>query len=166
MEIGRLSTETLGRWAYVATIIGVPLLFGALLLAYCQMRDATKAARLTNFIALTNEFFNPTNAAIISTIEDGKPILIENKGKFADAQLDNYLGEFDTIETAYNEGLLSEEHLCVSFSYYADITNKSKEVTAYIKSQRRTQARNSSPFFRGFSKIVSVVSESKLPDCH
>jgi hypothetical protein len=164
--MGRVSTETLGRWAYAATIIGVPLLLAALLLAYCQIRDASKAARLTNFITLTNEFFNPTNTAIISTIEDGKPILIENKGRYTDAQLDNYLGEFDTIDTAYTEGLLSEEHLCISFSYYADITNKNKEITAYIKSQRRTQGRNSSPFFLGFSKVVKVVAESGLPDCH
>src|SRR5215472_899541 len=129
-RIRQISTETLGRWAYVATIVGVPLLFAALLLGYCQMRDANKAARLTNFVTLTNEFFNPANTAIISTIEDGKPILTENKGKFTDAQLDNYLGEFDTIERAYSEGLLSEEHLCISFSYYTDITNKNKEVTA------------------------------------
>jgi hypothetical protein len=164
--MGRVSTETLGRWAYAATIIGVPLLLAALMLAYCQIRDASKAARLTNFITLTNEFFNPTNTAIISTIEDGKPILIENKGRYTDAQLDNYLGEFDTIDTAYTQGLLSEEHLCISFSYYADITNKNKEITAYIKSQRRTQGRNSSPFFLGFSKVVRVVAESGLPDCH
>lgn len=83
--MGRVTTETLGRWAYVATIIGVPLLLAALLLGYYQMRDANKAARLTNFITLTNEFFNPTNIAIISAIEEGKPILIENKGKYTDA---------------------------------------------------------------------------------
>jgi hypothetical protein len=120
---------------------------------------------LTNFITLTNEFFNPTNTAIISTIEDGEPILIENKGKYTDAQLDNYLGEFDTIDTAYTEGLLSEEHPCISFSYYAGITNENKEITAYIKSQRRTQGRDSSAFFLGFSKVVKVVAESGLPDC-
>ena len=164
--MGPISTETLGRLAYIATIIGVPLFLIGLLLAYCQLRDTNKVARLTNFITLTNEFFNPTNTAIISTIEDAKPILIENKGKYTDTQLDNYLGEFDTIYTAYIEGLLTEEHLCVSFSYYADITNKNKEVIAYINSQRRMQGRYSAPFFLGFSKIVKVVAESKLSDCH
>jgi hypothetical protein len=97
------STETLERWAYVSTVIGVPFLLAALLLAYFQVRDTNKAARLTNFITLTSEFFNPTNTGIISVIEAGEPILVENKGKYTDAQLDNYLGEFDTIYTAYME---------------------------------------------------------------
>ena len=60
-----------------------------------------------------------------------KPILAP-EGKFTEAQLDNYLEDFEIIEEVYEEGLLSEAQLCM-FSYYVTLTANNKEISDYIK---------------------------------
>lgn len=154
------------RGAYISTIIGLPLVFLALILGYFQLKEGNRAARLTNYITLTDQFFNRKNTQIISAIENAKPILSENKGAFTDEDLDNYLGDFETIYTAFQEGLLSEKQLCVSFSYYLERTEGNVEIKDYIASSRKAQRKSASPYFVGFSRLVQVARSSKLPDCH
>jgi hypothetical protein len=160
-RLKRIPTETLERCAYIAAIIGVPLFLISLVVAYVQIRDVVRVARLQNTISLNTEFFNPSNTAIISALEEHKPILIEHRGKSSDVQLDNFLGDFETISTAYDEDLLSEDDLCISFSYYAAEAAKNPEIQKYINNQRKIDA----SFFGGFSEVVKVVYRSKDENC-
>ena len=158
-----ISSDQLERAAHVATIIGVPLVFLTVLFGYFQILDGNRTARLTNFIALTGRFFNPANTEIIDSIENWKPVLAP-KGKFTEAQLDNYLTDFDTIDEVYEENLLSEMQLCV-FSYYITLTASNKEISDYILKVRRAQTAGSKPFFVGYYRLVDLIRRSRLPDC-
>lgn len=160
--IGIISDQ-LERAAHAATIIGVPLVFLTVLFGYFQTVDSNRAARLTNFIALTNRFFNSTNTEIIYAEENWKPVLAP-VGKFTEAQLDNYLADFDTIDEAYEEGLLSEVQLCM-FSYYIILTATNKEISGYIAKIRRAQTPGAKPFFIGYYRLVEHIGKSRLPDC-
>jgi hypothetical protein len=161
-RINAIPTETLERAAYLATIVGVPLLLVSLLVGYIQIHDVAKVARLQNSISLNTEFFNPTNTGIISAIEHEKPILVEHGGSFDDAQLDNYLGDFELIRSAFEQNLLTEDELCTSFSYFTTLTANDREVQKYIEEERKTD----SGFYGGFTKIVKVVFRSKNENCH
>ena len=163
MRWGRISSDQLERAAHVATIIGVPLVVLTVLFGYFQILDGNRATRLTNFITLTARFFNPTNTEIIDAVENWKPVLLP-KGRFTEAQLDNYLADFDTIYEVYDEGLLTEGQLCM-FSYYITLTASNKEVTDYIKKIRQEQAAKSKPFFIGYDRLVELIGKSRLPDC-
>jgi hypothetical protein len=112
---------------------------------------------------LTTRFFNPTNTGIIDAIENWKPILAP-RGKFTEAQLDNYLADFDTIDEVYEEGLLTEPQLCM-FSYYITLTATNKEISGYIAKIRRAQTPGSKPFFMGYYRIAGLVGKSRLPGC-
>jgi hypothetical protein len=163
MRWGRISSRQLERAAHVATIIGVPLVLLTVLFGYFQILDSNRAERLTNFITLTTRFFDPINTDIIDAIENWKPIL-RPRGKFTEAQLDNYLADFDSIDEVYEEGFLSEAQLCM-FSYYITLTATNKEISEYITKVRRAQTAGSKPFFGGYYKLVELVEKSKLPEC-
>jgi hypothetical protein len=161
-RISGIPTETLERAAYVATLVGVPLLLVSLLVGYIQIHDVAKVARLQTSISLNTEFFNPANTGIISAIEHDKPILIEHGGGFDDTQLDNYLGDFELIRSAFEQNLLTEDELCTSFSYFATRAANNREVHDYIEEERKTDR----GFYGGFTKIVKVVLRSKNENCH
>jgi hypothetical protein len=121
--------------------------------------DGREAVSAQDNIALNAEFFNDTNTGIIADLENNQPILVENKGRYTDVQLDNYLGDFDTITDAYNEGLLSEMNLCDSFSYYIGITASSSEVQKYMTTEGLD-------YYSGLPDLTKVVNASKNPNCH
>jgi hypothetical protein len=163
MRWGGISSDQLERAAHAATIIGVPLVLLTILLGYFQTIESNRAARLTNYITLVNRVFSPANTQIIDAIENWKPILAP-AGKFTEAQLDNYLTDFETIDEVYEEGLLSESQLCM-FSYYIILTANSKEISDYIKKIREAQSATSKPFFIGYYRLVELVEKSRIPDC-
>jgi hypothetical protein len=164
MQWGGISSIRLERAAHAATIIGVPLVLLTVLFGYFQILDSNRAARLTNFITLTARFFDSTNTEIIDALENWKPILLP-AGKFTEAQLDNYLADFDIIDEVFEEDLLTEAQLC-EFSYYIKLTATNKEISRYIVKIRRAQAAGSKPFFVGYDRLVDLVRNSRLPDCH
>jgi hypothetical protein len=96
-------------------------------------------------------------------VENWRPILLP-KGKFTEAQLDNYLADFDTIDEAYDEGFLSEPQLCM-LSYYITLTATNKEISNYIANVRRLQKAESTPWFVGYYRLVDLVQNSRLPNC-
>jgi len=163
MRWRRISSVQLERAAHAATIIGVPLVLLTILLGYLQTLESNRVARLTNYITLVSRVFNPANTQIIDAIENWKPILVP-EGKFTEAQLDNYLTDFETIDEVYEEGLLSEAQLCM-FSYYITLTASNNEISNYIKKIRQAQAAGSKPFFIGYYRLVKLIGKSRLPDC-
>jgi hypothetical protein len=125
------------------------------------IKDAKVQTENQSNISLNSLFFNAINTQIINAIESGGLILVENGGHFTDAQLDNYLGEFDTIESAYKKGLLSEFDLCDSFSYYLQITNRNSEIQRYIAEEQKQDP----GFFVSFQDLVKIAANSKNENC-
>jgi len=123
--------------------------------------DGEKQGQIQDNIALNTSFFNSTNTGIISNIENNQPILVEDHGKYTDAQLDNYLGSFDTVEGAFNDGSLNESDLCDSFSYFVEITSQNSEVQKYIALQQKTDP----GFFVSLNDLSNVISKSKNSNC-
>lgn len=124
--------------------------------------DAGKQSQSQDSLSLNSEFFAPTNTGIINAIENDKPILIENQGQYTDAQLDNYLGDFDDIENAYQEGLLNESDFCDSFSYYVQITDGNAEIQKYIAEVNKVDAGSDT----SVADLAVIVSKSKNENCH
>ena len=125
------------------------------------IRDDHKQAQLQNNIALNSMFFGPINTGIIETIENKQHILLENNGKYNDAQLDNYLGSFDTIESSLDDNLLSESDFCDSFSYFINITNNNSEIKNYVS----TQQKQDSEFFTSLKVLADKVKNSRNANC-
>ncbi|HUC01363.1 MAG TPA: hypothetical protein VMA75_00460 [Candidatus Paceibacterota bacterium] len=164
------SKERLEKAAAVITIIGFPVIAVSMLFGFYQLKAASdqltaiqKVTASQNNIALNAEFFNdPTNIGIINDLYNNTPILVEHGGQYSDAQLDKYLGDFDTISDAYDEGFLSEADLCDSFSYYIAATMQNKEIQKYMTAE----AKQDSSFYGGLPELSSDVTNSTDTDCH
>ena len=142
-------------WVLVALTIVLAIL------AIITIIDAKKQAELQNNINLNSMFFNGANTKIIDVIENSQPILKESKGSSSDAQLDNYLGMFDTIESSYERDSLSESDLCDSFSYYINMTSKNVEIEKYIINSQKED----SGFFVSLADLEKIVQNSKNKNC-
>jgi hypothetical protein len=160
-RILRIKTETLERFTYLVAIVGFPLLILSTLAAFYQIREMRHIVASQNNIALNAMVFdNERNSAITDAIENGNKILKENGGKFFDSQLDSYLGDYETVFQAYNEGYLTEEQLCVSFSYYVTAIFKNPEIQEYIR------RKDNAEFFGGASELNRAIKHSKNVNCH
>ena len=104
--------------------MGAPLAFPVI--GY-ELWDIERIAKSQNNIALSQTFFGDPNLGIIEAIESKKPILKSNGGQFSNTQMDKYLGDLETVYDTYEEGLLSEEELCGSFSAYAQEAEDNSE---------------------------------------
>lgn len=153
-----IKTEALERATYWVAIIGFPLLVISTGLGLYQLREVRRIASSQNNIALNSEFLNGANSAVINAIENKRPILKEHGGRFNSTELDNYLGDFETINLAFREGLLSEGELCTSFSYYVGITMKNGEIKKYLT--------ENFDYFGGLTDLYKIINESKNSDCH
>ena len=100
---------------------------------------------------------DPRNVGIIEAIENKKPILKSATGDFSTAQLDKYLGDLQTIDDVYQEGLLTEEELCGSFSVYIQETEANQEVKDYLKANAK--------YFSGLPHLFATVDNSKDENC-
>jgi hypothetical protein len=165
-----MSKEKLEKAAAIVTIIGFPVIFISMAFGFYQLQSASeqltaiqKVANSQNNIALNAEFFgDPTNIGIVNDIYNNWPILTEDGGKYNDAQLDKYLGDFDTISDAYDEGFLSQADLCDSFSYYITATMANKEVGKYMATEEKQDA----SFYGGIPELNADVMNSTDTDCH
>jgi hypothetical protein len=112
-----------------------------------------KIARSQNNIALSQMLFaSPVNLGIIEAIETKTPILRSNGGQFSSTQMDKYLGDLETVYDVFEEGLLSEDELCGSFSVYDQEAEGNSEVQKYLK--------DNSNFFSGLPKLFDKVDHS------
>ena len=158
-----IKTGMLERLAFIVAIVGFPLLLlstGAVLYQFIEVRHIASSQ---NHIQLSILFFRDANTAIIDAIEvnaiDGKSkILKKHGGVFSNTRLDSYLGNFDTVDQAYKEGLLTEDELCRSFSYYVTATVKNEEVKQYMA--------ENPDYFDGIKDLKAVVDKSKKKSCH
>ena len=153
MLLTTITNMTLEQWAYVVTIIGFPLLLISLGLAYVQLSALKRVAQSQNTIALNTMFFNdPTNIGIMSAIEEGAPILEDEdyKGKFLTVQLEKYLGDFETVASVYQEGLLTKEQLEQHFSDYIEKLGSNREVKKYLNENPR--------YFDGVRFLVKLLN--------
>jgi hypothetical protein len=98
-----------------------------------------------------NVFWQSSEPRDIEAIEE-KPILKDNGGQFSNTQMDWYLGDLETVCDTYEEGLLSEDELCGSFSAYAQEAEDNSEVKKYLK--------DNSNFFSGLPKLFDKVDKS------
>jgi hypothetical protein len=154
------ASNALILWTKILVGLTVGLVILTVVLAaltWWLMRDAREQAAVQSNIALNGQFYTPDNEALAGAIDRGDPIL-HPKGKFTTDQLDTYLGNFDEIDATYNEGLLSEDDLCNSFSYYIQITAKNAEVQKYVADNHLAPD--------GLTSLVNVVNNSKDKNCH
>ena len=155
----------MGFAAALVTVVGLPLLLVSLWFAHRldnviseQLGEIKRISQSQNSIALNTMLFNDSsNAGIISSIQNNKPVLIQNGGNYTTVDLDKYLSAFNTVALVYRDGFLSDDHLCGSFAFYVEEANGNSEVKKYLAEYPR--------YFGGFRDLLDVVANNKNPLC-
>jgi hypothetical protein len=99
-----------------------------------------------------------TNPEIIRLIERSKPILIENGGKYQYQDLDNLLGEWDTVARLNQTGVIPDDLAYAQFSFDMVKAYQNKEIMDYIKLTR--QQSNDNLIFSDFEWLAKWMEQT------
>jgi len=108
---------------------------GAIVLIPFQIRNFSNQEgknALDLLLVLTERAETPTSLKIFKRIVDGQPILLENKGPYAEEDLDDFLNNYESVGSAYSRKLISLELACDWFGDNINEINKNKEISKYF----------------------------------
>jgi hypothetical protein len=95
---------------------------------------------------------------IASVIEDNKPVLKKQSGRYTGNELEDYLGEVELICNMYEDNLITDDMLNNAFSYEIVSAYKDKEVQEYLKPIRASD----SSFYVGFETVGKKLANEKF----
>jgi hypothetical protein len=126
------------------TILGVTqliiLVFG-IFLTITQIKDLRNVNAGQIVLDINRDIYSneryQSNPKIIRLIEQGKPILNKNGGHFVDQDLDNLLGEWDTVARLNQSNVLPDDIVYSQFSFDMVRAYDNIEISDYIKLTRK-----------------------------
>jgi hypothetical protein len=135
------------------------LVFGIIFTVF-QIQDI-KNNQLNRKNDLSIRYYDRLNTSINQqiqlAIEHNRPILTENKGKFTDDQLDDYLGDLHDVGWDLSSGLLDGDTVCSTFSDLSKNASQNQEIQIYI-----TKIRKDNPtYFLGFDTLYNFTKSCK-----
>jgi hypothetical protein len=102
--------------------------------------------RLQNSADLSLRLNHELDSRINLRLEDAldsdpaTPILKEHGGKFTDEQLDGYLGEYETLDDLYRNGLITCRMMYNEFSYDIETAYKNRDVMAHVAEVQKEES--------------------------
>jgi hypothetical protein len=158
------STTRLSRWLVFYTIVLVILTAVLVTFGWYQIKglktqiaDSEKATSEQLTEDFNRDISNGTNTAIISAIDESRPIRKEKGGNFTDFQLDNYLGVYEIMDGAYANKIISKDDFCAQFEFYISGANQNQEVNNYINEQRKIYKQPG--IFGGFKDLATRAEQ-------
>lgn len=143
---------------FTVLTVGVSLIYIEL-----HNRNSIERSRFSHEIMtyfLDNKRFN----GIANDIYDGKPVLKKNKGLWDDADIDDYLGYYESLDDYVNAGSLN---LRDEFNNYSDVilsAYNNKEIKNYIKAARDSAQDNS--YYEQFEKLAKTFEGINKEQTH
>ena len=140
MRIPRLPFSEILHITEVLAIIGATIFAG---IQVRELRLQTAATQLQNSADLTLRLGQELATGINQKLEDAldsdpaTPILKQKGGKFTVEQLDGYLGEYETLDDLYRNGLIACSMMYNEFSYDLENAYKNKDVLAEVAEERK-----------------------------
>ena len=108
--------------------------------SYYQSRNTQTDENRTSFdlmLRIEQDLGSKTNQSISSLVEDNKPVLKKNGGKFDEVDLDKFLGEYESLGDFYTRSLVPATLVCSWFGDGFASIFSNKEVFGYIQSQQK-----------------------------
>lgn len=138
-------------------IIEVIAIVGGVMFAVVQIRDLRNSESARLMLEFNQELNSVLNANLISAIEENKPILKENGGKFTTTDIDRYLGVYELLNNVSIAGLINDDMLYNAFAYNIVKTYENKEIQSYLAKIRQED----SSFFRGVELLAEDILKAE-----
>jgi hypothetical protein len=148
--------KVLGR---VLPVVATLLTAAALLFTGIQIRDSHREESARFALQFDDRMNKPELVAIIdAAYTDPAPkILISNGGKTTDDQLEELLGDYDTLYYLHQDDLVSDKLLYDVFCSDIEAVNGNAEVRQYIKDDRKGSANDADDYI-GFDRLAATCS--------
>jgi hypothetical protein len=127
-----------------------------------QARDLsdTKANRSIDLVFRFDERLSkPPLVKVRTAIENNRPILKANHGKFTDEDLEGYLDLLDSLNDVYMTGLISKDIFYNAYSYDIVKAYDNAEVQSFLK-ESRIEVPDS---YSGFERLAKEIKAAAPP---
>lgn len=138
----------------LATIVGVGAATFQAVSQIKEWNNVQEDRKFSTLFRLEDRLLNSTNQSIYSATEHNKPILKDNGGKFSTDDLDQYLNDLTSIESAYDRKLIDMSSAYEWFAEYFEMASQNKEVNDYLASIRK----ESPDYYDGFEAFSSEIN--------
>lgn len=150
-----LTWETFDRLLRVVQAGGVAFAAVGLLMTSHQLRLAQLSESATLGLQFDQRINTGVNFEINSAIESSSHLLKTSGGKFTESQIENYLGQYDTLYYLYRQDLINEQMIYNLFAFDVALAHKNQEIMGFLK---RVRSGNRDPaLFVGFDKLADLV---------
>lgn len=139
-------------------IIEVLAIVGGVIFAMVQIRDLRNNQSAQLMLEFNKELNSDLNANLITAIEENKPILKENGGKFTTTDIDRYLGTYELLNNVSEVSLMNDNMLYNAFSYDIIKTYQNIEIQDYLLKIRQ----ENKSFFLGFEILAKDLIKAEV----
>ncbi len=165
MSVFHSTTRTVSRWIRRST--GLLSLLFSLVLAVAtvflwistraQVNELRKSSRGTLLVTINRDFFLTERLyGVRKAVESGGPILKKNRGKFAEQDVDDYIGFFDLLQSLIRQDILARDLVEDNFCEFAEDAYNNKEIQTYVAELRkRPKSSDTEADFEEFAKNCS-----------
>ena len=155
MEIKNGFTQFIMLLFFIVFVAGVSMI-------YIQLHN-NNAIQKSRFVNDLNIYFenHRLDSAIENDIYTRKPLLIKNKGRWDDKDINNYLGFFELLGDYQEAGALNERDVFDFYSGYILESYENKDIQQYISDTRKEG--KSDEYFIKFEQMAKRYQKLNEP---
>ncbi len=142
---------------FVLSLVQTVAIIVALMFSVQGFKASQAQMSAETMIKFDDRLNSPTDRKIWIAIAHDRPILKENKGKFSTDDLDDFLGDLQTLADAYELKVIDLDTTCAEFSDQVYKTLKDPEIAAYLAKVRRED----DMYFRGIEDLKDAFDKSQ-----
>lgn len=141
---------------FVVFVAGISMIYIQL-----HTHNAIQKSRFVNDLNIYFEN-NRIDSAIENDIYTHKPLLMKNKGRWDDKDLNNYLGFFELLNDYEEAGALNERDVFDYYSGYILESYRNKDIQQYISETRKEG--KSDEYFIKFEQMAKKYEKLNEPN--
>jgi hypothetical protein len=147
--------EIFERALKIIQTAGVLLASIGLFMTWHQLQLAQRSESASLGLQFDERINKGINLEISDAIQTPSKLLEKNGGKFTERQLEDYLGQYDTLYYLYAQGLINEQMTYNLFAFDVALAHQNQEVQDYLQ-KVRTEAKDVT-LYVGFDKLAQVI---------
>jgi hypothetical protein len=135
------------------TIVGVIIAGLQVASQFKEWNNVQEDRKFDTLFRLENRLLDKTDQAIYTATENNTPILTSNGGKLSTDDLDQYLNDLTSVESAYDRKLIDLSSAYEWFAEHFELASQSKEINNYLIDIRKI----SPDYYQGFEQFCLEI---------
>ena len=138
------------RFKKLSSVIQFFIIVWGVWFSAAQFRDVRNMQSAQLMLSFNKDLSSDKNSKILTAIENNQPIFKEAGGEFDSTDMDNYLSNFELLNSTYLADLMTDDMIFNTFYYSVVKTYQNQEIQNYLKTIRKEDQY----FFAGFERLA------------